>query len=250
MEAFVIRATLILLLATVMALVQTTTSETEGTTGTQLLPNLIPLPARDLRITWENGVRLLKFTTTSWNAGRGPLELRPGAVDTGSGKQQVIQRIYNDDGSFTDQAINTWMEWHPSHNHFHLNDYAIYTLQAASAPGQSLSTGSKTTFCIIDTDRVNLKLPGAPKHAAYTGCGLDRQGMSVGWGDSYGYWLDGQSLPIGGLPDGDYVLQIEIDPKHHLLEATTADNISTLNFRITGDSIHGLDGGNRGRSNR
>jgi hypothetical protein len=249
MEAFVIRVTFLLLLATVMSLVQTTSSETEGTTATELLPNLIPLPARDLRVTWENGVRLLKFTTTSWNAGSGPLELRPGQVDSAQG-QKLLQRIYNSDGTSADEPINTWMQWHPTHNHFHVNDYAIYTLQTASAPGESLRTGAKTTFCIIDTDRVNLKLPGAPKHAAYTACGLERQGMSVGWGDSYGYWLQGQSLPITGLPDGEYVLKIEIDPRRHFQETNPGDNISTLNLRISGDSVHVLNGGNRGRGNR
>jgi hypothetical protein len=196
MEAFVIRVIFILLLATVMSLVPAATSETEGSTATQLLPNLIPLPARDLRITWEGGARLLKFTTTSWNAGNGPLELRPGDVDTGSNppKQQLIQRVYNNDNTITDMAIHTWMEWHAGHNHFHVNDYAVYTLQPVSAPGQSLVTGAKTTFCVMDTDRVNLKLPGASKQSTYSNCGLDRQGMSVGWGDSYGYWLEGQSL--------------------------------------------------------
>jgi hypothetical protein len=249
----VVRVLAVLVLATVLAFVQTTASKTEGTETTLLFPNLIPLPARDLRITWESGERLLRFTTTSWNGGNGPLELRPGDVDTGSNppKQQLIQRVYNNDGTFTDVPIRTWMEWHPTHNHFHVDDYAVYTLQAASAPGNSLSTGAKTTFCIIDTDRVNLKLPGAPKHAAYTACALDRQGMSVGWGDSYGYWLEGQSLPITGLPDGDYILRIEVDPKHHFLETNTTDNTSTVNLRITGDSVHILDGGGtRGRNNR
>jgi len=250
MEVLVIRVIFIFLLAAVMAVGQPALSQTEVAAATPLLPNLTPLPARDLRITWEGGQRLLKFTTTSWNAGSGPLELRPGAIDTGSGKQQLIQRVYNNDSTYADSTIIAWMEWHPTHNHFHVSDYAIYTLQPVFASGQSARTGAKTTFCIIDTDRVNLKLPDAPKRAAYTTCGLDRQGMSVGWGDSYGYWLAGQSLAIEGLLDGDYVLKIEIDPKHHLLEAGTTDNISTVNLRITGDSVHVLDGSNRGKNNR
>ncbi|NIN68375.1 MAG: hypothetical protein GTO63_27445 [Anaerolineae bacterium] len=35
--------------------------------------------------------------------------------------------------------------------------------------------------------------------------------MSVGWGDTYGYRLEGQSLDITGLADGTYVLRIVID---------------------------------------
>ena len=35
----------------------------------------------------------------------------------------------------------------------HFNDYALYTLQPVNAPGGSLRTGAKTTFCVMDTSR-------------------------------------------------------------------------------------------------
>lgn len=214
-----------------------------GSAATPLLPDLRPLPARDVNIILSGSQKLLRFTTTTTNEGAGALELRPGPVDTGSGKQQLLQRIYNNDGTFTEVALNTWMEWHAAHNHFHVNDYAVYSLQSAGAPGQSLTTGAKTTFCIIDTDRINTKLPGAPKRPVYTSCGTDRQGMSVGWGDSYGYTLAGQYLDITGLPDGDYILTIQVDPKGHFSESDASDNTSTVSIRITGNSVDVIGGG-------
>ena len=57
------------------------------------------------------------------------------------------------------------------------------------------------------------RLPNAPKKPNYTTCDDDMQGMDVGWGNEYGYWLAGQEIDLTGLPDGDYSLTIEVDPK-------------------------------------
>jgi len=39
-------------------------------------------------------------------------------------------------------------------------------------------------------------------------------------------------LPFGNNPSGDYILKNEIDPLHHLREASTADNVSCAYLRI------------------
>jgi hypothetical protein len=62
------------------------------------LPNLRALPASNVGLTGSK----LKFSTTTWNNGSGPLELVAGPVDTASGKQQVHQRVYLSDGSYFD----------------------------------------------------------------------------------------------------------------------------------------------------
>ena len=200
-------------------------------------PNLTPYPAADIRIvTSPDGSKLLRFSTLSWNKGSGPLEIRAGAVDNLNGKQEVVQRIYSDDGSYRDVLAGSF-EWHPTHGHVHFNDYALYTLQPVDAPGASERTGSKTTFCIMDTTRGNTKLPGAPKRAYYKTCGSSVQGMSVGWGDKYGYNLSGQSIDITGMPNGDYDLKIEIDPKDRIIESGETDNTSTAHIRITDGTV-------------
>jgi hypothetical protein len=204
-------------------------------------PNVQPFPAFGLALV-PNGPGdtnrppcpfswCLIFSTTSWNSGDGPLELRAGETDTGSSRQNVYQRVYLNDGGFYDRLAGTFM-WHPAHNHFHFEDYAIYTLQPVNAPGGSARTSSKTTFCVIDTTRVNTSLPGAPSDAVYTTCGPAVQGMSVGWGDTYGRQLAGQLVDFTGNPSGDYKLTIEIDPKKRLIETSDEDNISCVLLRI------------------
>ena len=201
-------------------------------TAIDMPPNLIPLPASNLSLVAEtSGASTLRFNTTSWNQGRGPLELVGGAVETGSGKRQVFQNLFLSDGTSILHYAGSF-EYHPAHDHMHFNDYAIYSLQPVNAPGGSLRTGVKTTFCIMDNTQVNTSLPGAPGLAYYTSCGRDLQGMSVGWGDTYGAHLAGQSVDFTGNPDGIYALRIEVDPKKLLIETNENDNISCVLLSI------------------
>jgi hypothetical protein len=201
-----------------------------GSAQVELRPNLVALPASQLSIVaTSTGGRAIRFSTTSWNNGAGPLELVAG--DVVSNGQNVSQRVYYSDGTFEDYWAGTFV-YHPDHNHFHFNGYARYDLEPINAPGGSPKSGSKTTFCIMDTTKVNTSLPGAPQTAVYAFCGTEIQGMSVGWGDTYGYNLGGQSIDITGNPSGDYCLTIQIDPNAALLETTDSDNIASSLVRI------------------
>lgn len=212
-------------------------------TAVDLPPNLTALPASNVSLVSDaSGNSTLRFSTTSWNSGTGALQLEAGPVDTGSGKQQVNQRIWLSDGtSFLHFA--GYFEFHPDHNHFHFNDYALYTLQPVNAPGGSERTGSKTTFCVMDTTKINAQLPGAPAQAVYSTCGRYIQGMSVGWGDTYGSHLPGQEIDFTDNPDGIYQLKIEIDPKKVLVEGNKNDNVSCVLLSIKKPStVTVLDG--------
>jgi lysyl oxidase len=194
----------------------------------ELTPNLQPLPASNVSLV---GGTTLRFSTTSWNNGAGPLELRAGETDPVGNRQNVYQRVYLSDGGFYDRLAGIFV-WHPEHSHFHFEDYAIYTLQPFDAPGGSQRTSSKTTFCVMDTTMINTSLPGAPGSRVYETCGATIQGMSVGWGDTYASNLPGQSINFTGNPSGDYKLIIEIDPKKRLIESSEEDNISCVLLRI------------------
>ena len=134
--------------------------------------------------------------------------------------------MYNSDGTYEDYFAGTFV-YHPAHNHFHFNGYALYQLEPINAPGGSPKSGSKTTFCIMDTNKIDGSLPGAPQQAVYSVCGNTIQGMSVGWADTYGYTLEGQSVDITGNPTGDYCLSIQIDPNGRLLETNDNDNVAS-----------------------
>lgn len=199
---------------------------------TALPPNLISLPAFGLSLITDSGGRsTLRFSTTTWNNGAGPLELAAGEVETGSGKLRVYQVVYQSGGGSTLNYAGAF-EYHPQHEHMHFNDYALYTLQPVNAPGGSERIGAKTTFCVMDTSPISLGLPGAPGQAFYSRCGRDLQGMSVGWGDTYGAHLAGQEIDFSANADGIYKLKIEVDPKKVLVESNENDNLSCVLLSI------------------
>jgi hypothetical protein len=212
---------------------------TRGTAAqtVELRPNLVAYPAgsASLSVVASGGIVSLRFATTSWNNGTGPLELRAGDIiiaPDGSQRRKVNQRVYLSDGTYYDKYAGEF-EYHPEHQHFHFENYALYTLKPVNAPGASSKQSAKTTFCVMDTTKVNTTLPGAPLNAVYSTCGADIQGMSVGWGDTYGASLPGQAFDVTDNPDGDYDIIIEIDPKTQLIEGTRSDNVSCLRVHLS-----------------
>src|SRR5215510_8158943 len=203
----------------------------------ELKPNLQAFPGGNLAIVQDmSGAPQLMFSATTWNNGDGPLVLVAGETDPATLKQKVYQRVFLSDGTFYDRVAGDFV-WHPSHNHFHFEDYAIYTLQPFNAPGASARTSAKTSFCVMDNTAVDTTLPRAPNKPVYVICGNAMQGMSVGWGDTYTNQLPGQSIDLTGLPDGDYKLIIEADPKKRLLEINESDNSSCVLLRIGVNSL-------------
>jgi hypothetical protein len=220
------------------ALCLTAVSLHAGAAGAQtdLLPNLEPFPASDVQlVSGANGLEL-RFSTTSWNRGVGPVELIGGPVlvpgtPEDPGSQIVYQNIYRTDGSIRQETVGTFEYHGGTHRHFHFEDYAKYTLQPISVQG-TIGEGSKVSFCLLDNTKVNTRLPNAAKREHYIGCSPTIQGISVGWGDTYVSALDGQSVPFGNNPDGDYLLIIEVNPNHNLFESSYSDNIACAVVRV------------------
>ena len=216
---------------------------------TELRPNVRALPPREIAMLNDT---TMKFSATSWNAGKGKLEIvprNPFTDPTGTTRQPVDQRIYCSDGSnYLRPAGNA--EYHPTHNHVHFNDYANYILEEDTASPQNPRKGTKTTFCIMDTTGVNAQLNRASASGAFAWCptqepGFDKQGMSVGWGDTYHSGLSGQSIAIGDLAPGMYRLRHVFDPKSLLREMNEGDNESCRRVEI-GDGGNGRTVADRG----
>lgn len=209
---------------------------------TELKPNVRALPPRDIAML---NATSMKFSATSWNAGAGTLELVPRDPTPDSGgnlKQQVDQRIFCSNGTHYDRPAGS-AAYHPTHNHVHYNDYANYILEQDTANPQNPRKGTKTTFCIMDTTGVNTQMSGASGSAVFAWCptqepGFNTQGMSVGWGDTYGANLSGQSLDIGNLAPGMYRLRHVFDPKNLIVESNENDNESCQRIEI-GDGANG-----------
>ena len=112
-----------------------------------------------------------------------------------------------------------------------------------SSDGHEARARDETTFCIIDFTRVTGDLP-----AAYTTCGQnDTTGLTVGWGDTYGYHLWEQWVKLGPskLADGTYVLRSIADPLNKLHESkdkngsteSIEDNQKLTCFTVRGNKI-------------
>jgi hypothetical protein len=126
------------------------------------------------------------------------------------------------------------------HQHWHLLRFERYELRE---PGGGTLRGRdrKTGFCLGDRYRVRgLRLPRRPANPVYTSrCGLGAtrrlgltEGISVGYGDDYDPWLEGQSLPLRGLSAGRYVLVHRVNAGRRLRESDYANNAASVLLRL------------------
>jgi hypothetical protein len=186
-----------------------------GGGGPPLFPDLQMLNPGDLHFDrLENGQRIIRFTTTIWNAGQGRLELE-GNVDPGkSVVKKVFQNLYDAPvgGRRVGRLrVNGRIIYHPEHKHYHFADFAVYSLLVMVSPGnyQLAAGGTKVSFCITDNNPLNSGFPGR-----YLTCQRRQQGLTPGWGDTYASHLPDQWIVIGfdQLGDGEYAIQVTVDP--------------------------------------
>ena len=208
----------------------------DTTDQNDLLPDLVPLPARDLRLERVDDRILLRFSTTYYNQGRGTAELRADPSTRGIRadiERDVLQRVYQADGGFYDKKVGTFL-WHQEHLHYHFADFISYDLEAVDAPGHPDLSGNlvKSTYCLRDVSRVYVDIPNIPEEAGYKICGKELQGVSVGWGDTYYHDYPGQSLDISSLSSGTYKLTFVANPELALDEVRYDNNISSTLFKI------------------
>ncbi|MBL8092811.1 MAG: hypothetical protein JNL73_01490 [Anaerolineales bacterium] len=204
-----------------------------------LLPDLRTLPPWNLSIERPSAdTRLLRFANTVWNSGAGPIELY-GVHDVSTLQTTVAQRVFHADGSFLDHKVGSFV-WHPEHDHWHVGDFATYALWTVADDGASVlrtTSSDKLSYCLIDTDIVAPELSGFPAGRVYIGCGRLRQGLSIGWGDTYEADLPGQELDLGGLADGQYALVSTANPRGHLIETDVSNNTGITYLELRGDQV-------------
>lgn len=179
------------------------------------------------------GRRHIRLSTGTPNIGAGKLYVY-GGPNLGNGNQQVIQRIYRDNGTFWDRTAGEFV-YHPTHNHIHVEawcQYRIREILPGDGVGAVLAEGEKTSYCILDLTVYNSSLPGFPPGGQFNSCASTIQGLSVGWMDIYSKELDGQWIDITGLADGEYWLEAEVDPEGHFLESNENNNIGRIKVNI------------------
>lgn len=221
------------------------------TAQTKHYPDLRTLKPSDLNVIRQCTLLLfgrctkqLRFSNTVWNSGDGRLEMRP-ENNSLLGKTKALQRVWSHDSSgkwyLVEEVPVGEFVFHASHNHWHFEGFANYSLVNENADGSigpSVKRSSqKTTFCVIDTDKVNANLEHSGSQT-YTTCGQnDITGLTVGWGDKYAYNLSGQSIDITSLPDGRYWLVSAADYQDRLFETNNSNNWAAVKIKISGTSV-------------
>lgn len=209
-----------------------------------LLPDLRTLPPGDFRVQVdpEENTKQLRFSNTVWNAGRGPLEVR-GESDEETEKTLVTQVLHSEDGPFEEWEVGEFV-YHPDHDHWHIEDFALYELRSLTPegePGSVVASSGKISFCITENTRVDGELMGDAERWEYKGCGDEVQGISPGWGDTYGSSVSGQELNIETVPDGEYALRSVADPENILIESDDGNNEAVDYLEIEDDEVRELE---------
>src|SRR6266581_3234182 len=94
------------------------------------------IPSNDIHISVVDGRRELDYTHYVYNAGPGPLEIRPvydPATDSARGYQRVLTHDASGNWSlFTETPIDGLFFWHAPHNHYHfpLTDYGLFAVNS------------------------------------------------------------------------------------------------------------------------
>ena len=206
-----------------------------------LLPDLDQAAPSALSVRRHQGRWVLAFASAVDNVGRGPLVIR--GTHRSAGVMAARQIVTRSDGSFVVRELGPLLRYEraETHSHWHLEAFDRYELRLAADPSRVVR-GTKMGFCLgdrYDSDRTR-RLPREPSSPRWTHeCGRGRteltrleEGISVGYGDDYAPYLEGQFISLAGVPAGRYLLVHTADPRRYLREATRANNASSVLIRL------------------
>ncbi|HEV7534982.1 MAG TPA: lysyl oxidase family protein, partial [Acidimicrobiia bacterium] len=197
-------------------------------------------------------LRCLRWDQGEYNLGDGPLELHnyPGQ---GSGTE-MWQRVYRADGTVAQTPVGH-ARFSPNHGHLHYLGFTVATLHRIAADGglgAEVARGPDKGICLADTELATLgasrtsplsyAFPGTcdvathadPRDPTYPNSPYFVMGISVGTADVYAWYLADQYLDVTAVPDGRYLLRVEVDAGRKLVEKTHANNVAVTCVALAG----------------
>ena len=204
--------------------------------GGGLLPDMRTVVPLQLGIQNTQQGEWLRFSNGIANTGAGDWRLRPGTGDPATGTQPAIQEILDADRNIVEEFVAGNFVFHEQHNHWHLEDIALFEVRSGSSTGPLVGNASiKVTFCLIDW----YKLEGnsKTKERVYWDCATSYQGLQPGWVDQYHQSTEGQELDVTGIAaGGPYYLVSTSNPVGTYKEADYTNNTAWVEFNVERDS--------------
>ncbi|MEA2375909.1 MAG: hypothetical protein QOD53_2372 [Thermoleophilaceae bacterium] len=207
----------------------------------RLLPDLVQILPSHVSIAHRTSLvrgrrTLLTFAAAAENHGSGPLIIKGSRPDRNSSSMTARQLVRRADGG-TEVVPNVGrlrFVRSRDHRHWHLADFMRYELRTSS--GALVGGDHKTGYCLGDRFRIaRAAFPGEPSRRVFKRrCGLSEpfllsvsEGISVGYGDRYPAFLEGQFIDITTVPAGRYVLVQRVNPGHRLLDLHADNDVSS-----------------------
>lgn len=147
--------------------------------------------------------RLLRFTTITPNLGSGDFVLG-------------------------NPAQSSLFEYNECQQRYDVKGFWDFRLQ--NFAGETVATGVKHAWCLVDLFPLSAQ---TRPQARFESCG--NEGISAGWGDVYARNMDCQWVDITGVPAGDYVLDVEVNPDRRIRESNYGNNTSRTEVHIPPD---------------
>jgi hypothetical protein len=210
-----------------------------GVQATPVLPDLIAWASQSKNYIYGGAVNaslvpgetVYRFTGALPNIGPGRLEVRE--VTHPDATQDVYQRIYDENdtldherliGSFPNSdSIAPRHLWLPG-----VAQYNLRTVLEGNGVGPIVASNDKTSMAVVDSAAYDKTLPGAAQSPYYSSVSAGILGISVGWADVYGTSFPGQWVPVTGLADGQYWLEVYVDPYDRIQEADDSNNVARI----------------------
>ncbi len=206
-----------------------------------LLPDLVQESPQNIGVSRARGRDLLGFRSAVHNAGDGPLIVMARRANRSVRDMTARQRILRTDGSTRDAGQVGFTRYVRSldHSHWHFLPFERYELRREGS-STGIVRDRKTGFCLGDRYRAEPRPDNAVLVARYVGrCGFAdparlsvTQGISVGWGDDYAAYLDGQHIDVTDLPAGRYVLVHTVNVRGQILERDRSNNSASRRIEL------------------